>query len=88
MKCWFGVMAGFAGLGMAAAMADDPDAATPDAELLEFLGSWEGQGDDWSAFVDSLPAAGEPRAVEQSASGIDDADGYDANDGRTTGERE
>ncbi len=27
----------------------------PDEELLEFLGSWEGQDDDWQGFVDGLP---------------------------------
>lgn len=29
----------------------------PDAELLEFLGGWEGEDDEWQDFFDSLPVA-------------------------------
>jgi len=62
---WCGVVAGLAGLGMAVAMAADPEAASPDADLIEFLGSWEGEDDDWQAFVDSLPPAGEQSSSEE-----------------------
>ena len=27
----------------------------PDAELLEFLGGWAGEDDEWQEFFDSLP---------------------------------
>jgi len=28
----------------------------PDDELLEFLGSWEGEDGEWQEFFDNLPA--------------------------------
>ena len=31
------------------------DTDGPDAELLEFLGSWAGEDDEWQDFFDSLP---------------------------------
>ena len=44
----------------------------PDAELLEFLGSWAGEDDEWQAFFDSLPythdeslQAGEPENKDE-----------------------
>ncbi|MFQ5636304.1 MAG: hypothetical protein ACE5G3_13365 [Gammaproteobacteria bacterium] len=35
-----------------AALADEE---SPDTELLEFLGSWEGEDDEWQEFLASLP---------------------------------
>jgi len=43
-----------AGAGCSALASDEPE--PPDAALLEFLGSWEGEDDTWQAFFDSLPA--------------------------------
>lgn len=40
-------------LVLAPIVAADED--MPDEEFLEFLGSWEGQDDDWQGFVDGLP---------------------------------
>ncbi len=77
MNRWCGVVAGLAGLGMAAAVAADPEAELPDADLIEFLGSWEGEDDHWQAFVDSLPPAGEQGSGEQNP---DDEDFTDRRD--------
>jgi len=33
-----------------------PEVELPGAELLEFLGGWEGEDDQWQEFFDSLPA--------------------------------
>ncbi len=41
------------GVGCGAAGSAEPE--SPDAELLEFLGSWEGEGDEWLDFFDSMP---------------------------------
>lgn len=41
------------GVGCGAAGSAEPE--LPDAELLEFLGSWEGEGDEWQDFFDSMP---------------------------------
>jgi len=32
----------------------------PNAELLEFLGSWEGEDNVWQEFFDSLPGVSDP----------------------------
>jgi len=48
------------------------DTDGPDAELLEFLGSWAGEDDEWQEFFDSLPhthdeslQAGEPENKDE-----------------------
>ncbi len=43
-----------AGVGCAALASDEP--GLPDEELLEFLGSWEGESDEWQEFFDSFPS--------------------------------
>ncbi len=47
------VFALLAGVGCDVGAADEPE--VPDAELLEFLGSWEGEDGEWQEFFDSLP---------------------------------
>jgi hypothetical protein len=47
------ILALLAGVGWVAVASGEPE--LPDAELLEFLGSWEGEGDEWQEFFDSLP---------------------------------
>ena len=39
----------------ASAGTESLDIDGPDAELLEFLGSWEGEDNEWQEFFDSLP---------------------------------
>ena len=52
------MLALLAGCGIATgAEPESTDIAGPEAELLEFLGSWEGEDDEWQAFFDSLPDA-------------------------------
>ena len=62
------VLALLAGSGCAAVMSAEPE--TPDAELLEFLGSWEGEDDEWQEFFDGLPViADEEPSVDRSETG-------------------
>lgn len=42
-------------IGGSAVAADDNADASPDADLLEYLGSWEGEDDEWHEFLDSIP---------------------------------
>ena len=63
------VLALVAGIGCSAAANDEPE--VPDAELLEFLGSWEGEDNEWQEFFDSLPA------INNETSFVDKPDGQD-----------
>jgi len=45
------ILALLAGVAVASA---EPE--LPDAELLEFLGSWEGEDSEWQDFFDNVPA--------------------------------
>ncbi len=63
------VMALVAGIGCSAEANDEPE--LPDAELLEFLGSWEGEDNEWQEFFDSLPA------ITNETSSVDKQDGQD-----------
>ena len=69
-----------AGAGWGAALGAEPGLLDPgpDAELLEFLGSWDGEDDEWQEFFDNLPA------VLDEASPIDEPDEPD--DTRTDNE--
>jgi len=42
-----------AGVGGSAVASDAVE--LPDVELLEFLGSWDAEVDEWQEFFDSLP---------------------------------
>jgi hypothetical protein len=42
-----------AGAGCGVAVSAEPE--PPEVELLEFLGSWEGDDEEWQKFFDSLP---------------------------------
>jgi hypothetical protein len=48
------ILALLAGVGWGAIASAEPE--LPDAELLEFLGSWEGEDGEWQEFFDNLPA--------------------------------
>ena len=63
------VLALVAGIGCSAAANDESE--LPDAELLEFLGSWEGEDNEWQEFFDSLPA------INNETSSVDKPDGQD-----------
>ena len=63
-----------AGIGCSAVANDEPE--LPDAELLEFLGSWEGEDNEWQEFFDSLPAI-----INETLS-VDKQDGQDGQDGQ------
>ncbi|RLA26203.1 MAG: hypothetical protein DRR11_20140 [Gammaproteobacteria bacterium] len=63
------VMALIAGIGCNAVANDEPE--LPDAELLEFLGSWEGEDNEWQEFFDSLPA------IINETSSVDKQNGQD-----------
>ena len=67
------ILALLAGVGWVAVASAEPE--LPDAELLEFLGSWEGEDGEWQEFFDNLPAISDavPSVEEQ-------------NDRRMTGE--
>ncbi len=63
MTCYRAFVALLAGAGCGAVLGADPglsdsesDSQLPDGELLEFLGSWEGEEDEWQEFFDNLPA--------------------------------
>ena len=47
------------------------DAELPGAELLEFLGGWEGEDGEWQEFFDSLPVI---RETTSPGDGSDDMD--------------
>lgn len=47
------VLALLAGVGGSAVASDAVE--LPDVELLEFLGSWDAEGDEWQEFFDNLP---------------------------------
>lgn len=47
------ILALLAGAGCGVAISAESE--LPEAELLEFLGSWEGEDDEWQEFFDSLP---------------------------------
>ncbi len=51
-----------AGVGCCVEAAVEPE--PPDAELLEFLGSWEGEDGEWQEFFDSLPDLSEQSASD------------------------
>jgi len=51
-RYWVAMLCGVLIAGVAGATDDEPD-----AELLEFLGGWEGEDDEWQEFFDSLPVA-------------------------------
>jgi hypothetical protein len=59
----------FAGISCSAVANDELE--LPDAELLEFLGSWEGEDNEWQEFFDSLPA------IINETSSVDQQDGQD-----------
>jgi len=61
------------GVGCSALASDEPE--PPDAALLEFLGSWEGEDDTWQEFFDSLPAIDDQVPTDE-----------EQDDRRTTGE--
>jgi len=47
------ILAMVCGLAMTiTAVAEEDD---PDAELIEFLGSWEGEDEEWQVFFDAVP---------------------------------
>jgi len=48
------ILALLAGVGWVAIASAEPE--LPDDELLEFLGSWEGEDGEWQEFFDNLPA--------------------------------
>jgi len=57
LKAIRGIVAMLCGLAFAGATwaaADEPD--TQFLELLEYLGSWNGDDDEWHEFFDSIPA--------------------------------
>ncbi len=62
-----------AGVSCSAVASDTEE--LPDVELLEFLGSWDTEGDEWQEFFDNLPAI-----VDATSSGDEQ------NDRRMTGE--
>jgi len=41
--------------GLAISMAASAEEDDPDAELIEFLGSWEGEDEEWQEFFDAVP---------------------------------
>lgn len=63
-----------AGVGCGAVTSAGPE--LPDAELLEFLGSWEGEDDEWQEFFDSLPGVFDP-AVIDGGSPVEERDDQD-----------
>ncbi len=52
----------------------------PDLELIEFLGSWEGENDQWQEFFDSVSQVQAP-APEQEQEQEQETVGSDMNDG-------
>jgi hypothetical protein len=64
----------FASIGCSAVASDESE--LPDAELLEFLGSWEGEENEWQEFFDSLPA------IINETSSVDKQDGQDKQENR------
>ncbi len=67
------ILALLAGVGCNAVASDEPE--PPDADLLEFLGSWEGEDGKWQEFFDNLPV------IADDASSVEEQD-----DRRTNGE--
>ena len=60
------ILALLAGVGWVAVASAEPE--LPDAELLEFLGSWEGEDGEWQEFFDNLPV------VSDAASSVEEQD--------------
>jgi len=53
-------------------VAELPEAELPGAELLEFLGGWEGEDDEWQEFFDSLPVIHETTSPDDGSEDRDD----------------
>ncbi len=56
-----------ASCGAADTALSDSEIELPGEELLEFLGGWEGENDEWQEFFDSLPAIRETASPGDSA---------------------
>jgi hypothetical protein len=54
-----------AACGLAIAGAATASNDEPDVELLEYLGSWDGEDEKWHEFFDSLPAELAERAGDE-----------------------
>ncbi len=55
LRCMLALLAG-SGCGIvASAEPESLNIDGPDIELLEFLGGWAGEDDEWQEFFDSLP---------------------------------
>ena len=61
------ILALLAGVGCGAVASAEPE--LPEAELLEFLGSWEGEDDEWLEFFDSLPGVFDSVVVDEDSPG-------------------